>query len=276
MSNDIFVQTDVNRKQGILKVWLKTIALCVGYGAALYTVYKTTNPEVLIVFLTISMMLPLVYLINDRAKQKQYIDHLHQETLKAELNLLKSQINPHFFFNTLNNLYGLAVEKSDLTEEIIYRLSQMMRFTIYEGRKHTVSVKDEIDYLENFIELNQLRHSKRLDIQFAKEIESSDQRIPPLLFINLLENAFKHGVDTLTQSQFIHFKLAINSKCLLFSITNNFDKDILEKNKRKRGSGGLGVENLQRRLTLLFPDKHQYSSSVTDGLYTAKVTIDLT
>jgi len=259
-----------------LKVWLKIIALITSYGAALYTVYKTTNPEILIVFLTVSMMLPLIYLIHDRAKQKQYIDHLHQETLKAELNLLKSQINPHFFFNTLNNLYGLAVEKSDLTEEIIYRLSQMMRFTIYEGRKHTVSVQDEIAYLENFIELNQLRHAERLDIQFAKEIENTEQRIPPLLFINLLENAFKHGVDTLTQNQFIRFKLVTNSKSISFSITNNFDKQVLDKNKRNRSAGGLGIENLQRRLTLLFPDKHQYSSAETEGTYSATVTIDLT
>ena len=259
-----------------MKVWLKILALIASYGATLYLVYKATNPEILIVFLTISMMLPLIYLIYDRAKQKQYIDHLHQETLKAELNLLKSQINPHFFFNTLNNLYGLAVEKSDLTEEIIYRLSQMMRFTIYDGRKHTVSVNDEIAYLENFIELNQLRHQHRLDIQFIQEIEDAEQRIPPLLFINLLENAFKHGVDTLTKGQYIHFRFTTNSERINFEITNNFDRQVLENNKSKRNADGLGIENLERRLLLLFPDKHQYNTSVTHDTYTASVTIDLT
>ncbi|MDP7591591.1 MAG: histidine kinase [Litorilituus sp.] len=259
-----------------MNVLLKSIALVLCYGVSLYLIYLATNPEVLIVFLTISLMLPLIYLIQDRAKQKQYIDHLHQETLKAELSLLKSQINPHFFFNTLNNLYGLAVEKSDLTEEVIYRLSQMMRFTIYGGRKHTVSVEDEIAYLENFIELNQLRHQHRLDIRFERHITNDQQRIPPLLFINLLENAFKHGVDTLTNGQYIHFFLTTKPEMIEFTIENNFDKTVLEKNKKQRASGGLGLDNLKRRLILLFPDKHQIKTNVTDSLYKTTVSIDLT
>jgi len=261
---------------GNLNIWLKTIVLVSVYSTLLYFIYVISNPEILVVFLTISMMLPLIYLIHDRAKQKQYIDHLHQETLKAELSLLKSQINPHFFFNTLNNLYGLAVEKSDLTEEVIYRLSQMMRFTIYDGRKHTVSVKDEIAYLENFIELNQLRHQHRLDIQFSQKNTDLEQRIPPLLFINLVENAFKHGVDTLTKDQFIHFEFTTNKQCISFAITNNFDKQVLEKNKQQRGEGGLGLDNLKRRLTLLFPNKYQLHAKASNNTYTATVTIDLT
>ncbi|GHG05052.1 hypothetical protein GCM10017161_38170 [Thalassotalea marina] len=259
-----------------MNVWLKSIALICGYGASLYLIYLATNPEVLIVFLTVSMMLPLIYLIQDRAKQKQYIDHLHQETLKAELSLLKSQINPHFFFNTLNNLYGLAVEKSDQTEEVIYRLSQMMRFTIYDGRKHTVSVQDEIAYLENFIELNQLRHQHRLDIQFTQNITDAQQRIPPLLFINLLENAFKHGVDTLTEGQYIHFCFTTKPELIEFVIENNFDKSVLEKNKKQRTSGGIGLDNLKRRLVLLFPDKHKITTDVSSNTYKTTVSIDLT
>jgi len=227
------------------------------------------------VFITLSLMIPIIFLIVDKYQQAQVIDHLQQETLKAELNLLKSQINPHFFFNTLNNLYGLAIAKSDLAPEVIHKLAQMMRFTIYDGRKDSVSVAEEIVYLENFIELNQIRQQHRIAIQFHQNIENPEQRIPPLLFINLLENSFKHGVETLSAEPFIEFTLSTNSKAISFAIENNFDAQVLEKNKRQRGQGGLGTENVQRRLALLFPNKHQYRSETIGNRYRAVVQIDL-
>lgn len=244
------------------------------YSLVLYLIYQAGNSDLLLMFLTFSLMIPLVYLINDRHKQQQHIAHLHEETLKSELNLLKSQINPHFFFNTLNNLYGLANEKSERTQEVIYKLSQMMRFTIYEGRKNTVSVADEVAYLENFIELNMIRYNNKLDIKFEKKIEDQQQRIPPLLFINLLENAFKHGVDSQTEGQYIHFLLETNTTALTFVIENNCEA--VEREIQKRQSGGLGIENLTRRLTLLFPNKHKYDHALREGKYIASVRIDLT
>lgn len=259
-----------------MKSSVKFLLFGVVYAALLYLIYQQDNADLLLVFLTISLILPIVYLLNDRFKQQQHIAHLHQETLKAELNLLKSQINPHFFFNTLNNLYGLAVEKSDHTQEVIYKLSQMMRFTIYEGRKNTVSVADEIAYLNNFIELNLIRYKGTVEIDFKQEIQDPEQRIPPLLFINLLENAFKHGVATQTENQFIHFSLVTNKSTICFKIENSFDVSVLADMKEKRGSGGLGMENLSRRLELLFPNKHQYTSEVTDNRFVTTVNIDLT
>ena len=259
-----------------MKSSVKIVLFVALYSVVLYLIYQMNNTDILLMFLTFSLMIPIVYLLNDRFKQKEHIAHLHQETLKAELNLLKSQINPHFFFNTLNNLYGLAVEKSELTQDVIYKLSQMMRFTIYEGRKNTVSVKDEVAYLENFIELNLIRYKNPLDINFEQHIENPEQRIPPLLFINLLENAFKHGVDTQTQDQVIRLSLSTSKTEIVFNIENNFDLQTLEKNKVKRKSGGLGTENLARRLELLFPDKHLYNSKITDNRFVATVSIDLT
>jgi len=264
-----------------LKSSLKIVIFIALYSLILYLIYRMSNSDILLMFLTFSLMIPLVYLLNDRFKQQQHIAHLHEETLKSELNLLKSQINPHFFFNTLNNLYGLAVEKSEHTQEVIYKLSQMMRFTIYEGRKHTVSVNDEIDYLQNFIELNLIRYKNKLDINFEQNIEDKQQRIPPLLFINLLENAFKHGVDSQLADQYIHISLTTTKSKIVFNIENNLDtkvldEKVLDNNKAKQASGGLGTENLARRLTLLFPDKHQYKSYIDDNRFIATVTIDLT
>ncbi|WP_085299076.1 sensor histidine kinase [Cognaticolwellia mytili] len=259
-----------------MKSSLKTILFISVYSLVLYAIYQMANRDILLMFLTFSLMIPLVYLLNDRYKQQQHIAHLHEETLKSELNLLKSQINPHFFFNTLNNLYGLAAEKSEHTQEVIYKLSQMMRFTIYEGRKNTVTITDEVEYLENFIELNVIRYKNKLDINFEKNIEDSQQRIPPLLFINLLENAFKHGVDSQLEHQYILFSLQTSKTKITFTIENNFDKSVHDKNKAKRAFGGLGTENLSRRLTLLFPKKHQYTRLIEDNRYIAKVMIDLT
>ena len=208
--------------------------------------------------------------MNDRYKQKQEIAQLNEETLRSELSLLKSQINPHFFFNTLNNLYGLAVEKSDKTVDVIHSLSEMMRFTIYEGRKDSIEVKGELAYLENFIELQKLRYHQKCDISFEKVIESELQRIPPLLFINLLENAFKHGLDSSPEEPFIHCRLETNSKYLLFEIENNFDPSSDKKSKP-----GIGVENLQRRLDLLFPNRHHFNVEDGKGIYKASVKIEL-
>lgn len=259
-----------------MKTFLKIFLVSGLYAGVLYAVYRLNNSDLMMVFITLSLMIPIVFLIFDKFKQAQVIDRLHQETLKAELNLLKSQINPHFFFNTLNNLYGLAVAKSDLAPEVIHKLAQMMRFTIYDGRKDSVSVEEEIAYLENFIELNQIRQQRQIDIRFHKTIANPKQRIPPLLFINLLENAFKHGVETLSSQAYITFTLSTHAQAITFTIENNFDAQVLEKNKRQRGQGGLGTENIQRRLALLFPNKHHYHSHVDGDRYHAQVTIDLT
>jgi LytS/YehU family sensor histidine kinase len=162
------------------------------------------------------------------------------------------------------------VQKSDLTEEVIYKLSQMMHFTIYDGRKHTVSIADEVAYLQNFIELHQIRYEHHVDIQFKQDIVDTKQRIPPLLFINLLENAFKHGVETQSHGEYIHCKLTTNKQQILFEIENNFDPQV----KHKKGDG-IGIENLSRRLELLFPNKHQFSRESRGGIYQSTVKIDL-
>ena len=173
-------------------------------------------------------------------------------------------------FEERNHSNALALMRTELD-----KLAQMMRFTIYDGRKDSVSVEEEIAYLENFIELNQIRQQHQIDIRFSKNIADPKQRIPPLLFINLLENAFKHGVETLASQPYIHFSLHTSQQAIAFMIENNFDAQVLAKNKLKRGQGGLGTDNVRRRLALLFPNKHRYQCSANEDRYTAKVEIDL-
>lgn len=186
------------------------------------------------------------------------------EQTQAELLHLRSQLNPHFFFNTLNNLYALTIKNSKQAPEVILKLSEMMRYTIYEGEKNDVTIKDEITYLENYIELHKIRYKKPVSIQFNHTIDES-LTIAPLLFINLLENAFKHGVETLTENAFIKMELTNDADFIYFSIENNFDKK--ENNQTK----GIGLTNLKRRLSLLYPKTHQLEFTQQNNIY--KVTL---
>ncbi len=199
-------------------------------------------------------------------EQWRWLRTLQADKGKAELALLKSQINPHFFFNTLNNLYGLVVEKSEKAPEVVLKLSDMMRYTIYEGKEDVVTVKDEINYLENYIELHKIRYQKKVDIQFKHEVDKAVQ-VAPLLFIILLENAFKHGVEPLTENAYIHLDLKTEGNQVFFTIENNHNSKILRQDK------GIGLDNLKKRLAHSYPDRHQLKIEKTDMIY--KVHLNL-
>ncbi len=201
--------------------------------------------------------------------QWRFIRQLKTEKTKAELLHLKSQVNPHFFFNTLNNLYGLAREKSDNTAVLILKLSDMMRYSLYEGQKEKVPLEDELDYLKNYIELHRIRHHRQVDIVFNHHIQESGYLITPLLFIILLENAFKHGVDSLTEGAYIHISLIAGSGRVNFAIENNFDDSDLVEGE------GIGLKNLRRRLTLIYPNKHQLFFSREEGICQVQLELEL-
>ena len=201
-------------------------------------------------------------------EQWKWLQTLKSDKAKAELALLKNQINPHFFFNTLNNLYSLTVKHSDKAPEVILKLSDMMRYTIYEGKKETVSIKDEIDYLNNYIDLHKIRYHKQVDIKFTHEVDNSIQ-IAPLLFIILLENAFKHGVETLSDAAFIHLSLTNEHNSIHFSIENNFDPN--EHNSEK----GIGLDNLKQRLQLIYPKSHTLTIEKSKKMYKVDLKIEL-
>lgn len=196
---------------------------------------------------------------------------LQNERNNTELMLLKSQINPHFFFNTLNNLYGLAREKSDQTPDLILRLADMMRYTIYQGQRDSVSLQQEMDYLNNYIALQQVRFSKQVQVRLNAEVPPQQQhlQLPPLLFINLLENAYKHGVEKLADHAFVDIALFADEQQLTFSVENNFDPE--ESNEIP----GIGLANLRKRLALHYPDQHQLEIRQTKNCYSAKLTLSL-
>ncbi|WP_229731303.1 sensor histidine kinase [Hyunsoonleella pacifica] len=200
-------------------------------------------------------------------EQWKWFKNLKAEKAEAELLLLKTQVDPHFFFNTLNNLHALTLKKDDKAPEMVLKLSHIMRYTIYEGKKDIVFLKDEITFLENYIELHKIRYHKTLKVSLSHNINDSDT-VAPLLFIILVENAFKHGAEKLTENAFITMHLESNPTSIHFTIQNNFDID--EHSLQQ----GIGLDNLKRRLNLIYPKKHNLVIEQIDNIYKSDLKIE--
>ncbi|MEM7658792.1 MAG: histidine kinase [Bacteroidota bacterium] len=201
-------------------------------------------------------------------EQWRWLRALQADKAEAELALLKSQVNPHFFFNTLNNLYGLVVEKSEQAPAVVLKLSDMMRYTIYQGKEAQVLLSGEIQYLETYIELHNIRYQKQVDISFTHSADPGI-KVAPLLFIILLENAFKHGVESLREEAYIHLHLEAKGKQLTFSIENNYDPSTSPRPR------GIGLENLEKRLKHIYPKRHELKIDQQAGVYRVKLGFEL-
>jgi two-component system sensor histidine kinase AlgZ len=230
--------------------------------------FPTSIGVLVLLYYVLLIVLALFWLI----KQAISFFKLKNEKAKTELLHLKSQVNPHFFFNTLNNLYGLVGIDTKKAQELILKLSDMMRYSIYEGEKEVVTLKAEVDYLNNYIELHKMRYHKLIDVKFEVEIEAEiedDYKVMPLLFIILLENAFKHGVENLSKDAYVYINIKAKDNKVFFEIENNFDQTLPKEDK------GIGLKNLKRRLELVYPKKHTLSFSTTENVYKAKLTLQL-
>ena len=201
--------------------------------------------------------------------QLSKIKQIENDQLHLELASLKNQINPHFFFNTLNNLYALSLEKSDNTPSVILKLSEMMRYTIYDCKEPKVSISGEVTYINNYIELQKVRHHKRGIITFKNEIIDTSIKIAPMLLIVFIENAFKHGFDTFDKNAFINIHLKINGNQLQFKIENNYHKNELDIKH------GIGLENVKRRLSLLYPNAHHLIIVKNNNIFSVQLKLDL-
>lgn len=214
----------------------------------------------------------LYKIINDWSfHQKERID-LQRQSLQSELNFLKSQINPHFLFNTLNSLYALTLKKSDKAPEIVLRLSEMMRYMLYDSNETKVPLSKEIQYIKNYLELERLRHGKSIDINFNVEGNLNGQNIAPLLFIPFLENSFKHGMDQTIDEGFVNIKIRIEGDKLNLQVGNSKSK--LTRPKRSN-SGGIGLVNVKRRLELLYPKKHELELKEKENQFNVSLELDL-
>ena len=219
-------------------------------------------------FALISTML---YILLTSFRQQQVRKNLETEKLNAELAFLKFQINPHFLFNSLNNIYALAYKKSPKTPEAILKLSEMMRYMLYESNDERVFLANEIQYLMNYIELQRLRYKEEITIVWGLDLEEDDKyayKVMPLLLISFLENAFKHGVSNNPEKP-IRVKLSIDQNRLHYRVENT--KNLAYKDLTR----GVGLDNLKRRLELGYPDQHTLQITESETDYTGELFIYL-
>ncbi len=200
-------------------------------------------------------------------RQRRQVITLKTEQKRTELQHLQSQVSPHFFFNMLNNLYGTVDTDPEKAKNLILKLSDMMRYSIYEGENDWVTIQEEIDYINTFIELHKMRYHKEIDVRFICFVDDPEFEVMPLMFINLIENAFKHGVENLRKDAFVHIDLSLKEGDLHFSVTNNFDANSIDENT------GIGLTNLRKRLQLVYPKNHEFLFEAQDDIYKAKLTI---
>ncbi len=215
----------------------------------------------------------VVKIIVDWARQLRERQMLETQTMQSELKFLKSQINPHFLFNTLNNLYALTLKKSDQAPEIVLRLSEMMRYMLYECNEKRVLLSKEVNYIKNYLELEKLRQGKNIHINFDIDGEVSDQMIAPLMFIPFLENSFKHGLSNQITQGFVNIKLSLENKKVRFFIENSKPETPLKQDHRR--SGGIGLVNIHRRLNILYPNSYDLKIEDTPKTYAVKLDLEL-
>ena len=189
-------------------------------------------------------------------------DEMEKAATEAELVALKSQVNPHFLFNTLNNIYSLIQIDQDKAQEAVHDLSGMLRYVLYDSEKPSVPLSKETGFLKDYIKLMSMRCSSNVTLDVSLPETDSDKQVAPLLFIPLVENAFKHGISTSEPSS-IKIELKEEGEYVSFLVENTS----FPKNDSDRSGSGIGVKNLQRRLDMLYPGQHSFEYGETQGFY---------
>ncbi|MCE7926516.1 MAG: sensor histidine kinase [Haliscomenobacteraceae bacterium CHB4] len=197
----------------------------------------------------------MAYFFSLWTRQQRLIEKAKREKVEAELELLKSQVEPHFIFNTLNNIYYLAQNNHPRTGEMIYRLAQLLSFMLYDSRKSMIPVEKELDYIRDYVNLERIRYGEKLDISVNVYGNLKDAMAPPLLLLPLVENAFKHGIAPVGTG-WIRVDVSRRNGSLVCKVENSVPEQIQEKAQKNEASG-LGLSNLESRLGALFPQQHE-------------------
>ncbi len=205
----------------------------------------------------------------DRVKSNEQRKIDEYESLKSELSLLRSQITPHFMFNVLNTLTSLARKKSDDMEDVIIRISNLMRYMLYNTREKKITLAKEIEFLNSYLGIQKLRFGNSIDVSFQSNISDPGYLVESMLLLPLIENAFKHGTGTVNPS--IIIKLLAKKGTLEFEIINSFNPDLLTIKE----ASGIGNKNVQKRLSFLYKDKHEFISFTKDDTFTTKLNLIL-
>ncbi|MFN8208586.1 MAG: histidine kinase [Bacteroidales bacterium] len=227
-----------------------------------------------ILFVTYGILLSYLFSLSLRFLQKWQEDdkrkkEIENANISTELSFLKQQVNPHFLFNSLNSIYSLALSRSDITIDAILKLSSILRYMLYETDKPTVLLADELTVINDYIELQRLRLTEKVRLEYLQEGDPGQIRLAPFIILPLVENAFKYGTDT-TRDSFINISILISLAGMHLEITNS-----IVCNPGDGNGSGIGLKNIKRRLDLLYPAEHRLEISEKDEIFSVKLDLAL-
>jgi two-component system LytT family sensor kinase len=214
----------------------------------------------------------MAWYLRDYSRQTRLVEETRKKQIETELSFLKNQINPHFLFNTLNNLYSLALKKADTAPDAILQLSAILRYLLYESDSKEVSFEKEKEIMNAYIGLELLRLTDKENLHFSISADNN-YNIPPLLWLPVLENVFKHGTRYISVNRYIGYKFTIENNKLTMHSKNEFKLTNGVESEQK--SQGIGLDNLRKRLELLFKDKYTIHTKVEGSYYIADIIISL-
>ena len=250
--------------------------VCIGYAFFFYGHAMPSQAMVGMIWGMFVYALPMiaVALVVRYYQRNRKIQRMLQEertkNAEAELAWLKNQINPHFLFNTLNNISSLIQIDPDTAQDVTAQLSDLLRYAMYETNKKLVPIGGEVTFMDNYIRLMKLRCNERTEVKSLFNIKDEKTEVAPLLFISLIENAFKHGVSS-SRKSLIDISLCQDDDKIVFTCENtNYPKTTDD-----RSGSGIGLENTRRRLELVYPDQYEWQQDIVDDMYKVKITIRL-
>ncbi|MEM8908261.1 MAG: histidine kinase [Bacteroidota bacterium] len=267
---------------------LWTVGVSIFYGWLLFLVYtNAVYPYVLgkgnyghtsfidffykaVELIHITSLVICIKFFQNLLRHEQTNNQLQQEKVQAELKYLKNQVQPHFLFNTLNNLYGLILSKDAQAPNVIIKLSEMLGYSLYDSESTHVTLEDEIAYLENYLALEQLRYGEKLNLCYQKSAIPTDTIIAPLILIPFVENAFKHGPAKQDEDARIDLDIQVEGKRLTFKVVNTYEEGELNPSIQS----GIGLANVKKRLQLIYPNRYQLKLEKAE-LYRVELILQL-
>jgi len=233
--------------------------------------FKSITHSVIYIYPVVTLAV-IIYVVHEWFKKEKHRLETQKEKLEAELKYLKNQINPHFLFNTINNIYSLVLEKSKKAPDALLKLSDMLNYLLYESNTDKIHLSKEIQNLQDYIELEKFRYGDKLEVIFNYEVRSSDITIPPLLLLPFVENSFKYGAGESVENSWIHINLNEDNHHITFKVENSIDEKVAIKNGE---NGGIGLSNVKKRLMLMFHNKHKLKTLKSSESFIIILQLDL-
>ncbi|WP_405206366.1 sensor histidine kinase [Aquimarina sp. LLG6339-5] len=227
----------------------------------------------LVTYVTFSLVFFTLFSVKKLYAKQLELDTAKQEKQQAELSALKAHVNPHFLFNTLNNIYANALKKDEKTPDLILKLSDNFRYLLHEGQKEQVTLDKEITHIKDYISLQEERLSTKVNVSFLEDIHNPQKQIAPLLLIPFVENAFKYTSTLKGNKHPIKIKTTLNTEQFYFYCENSYDKNKISEIETNWQESGIGIKNTKKRLQLLYPKQHQLLIKEENNLFKVTLTI---